>query len=245
MRPQFGFTDPAAYRTLYRHFQVYNKKLFAIMQTLLRAPRFILDLGCGTGDFTYILSQEYSNATITGVDLSPSYIAYASEQVTTPNTQFVVAPAQAVTALPWASKVDTVFIKGSFHLFESDLPLASFCTPQFRYLEQIVIIEKTARSLASYPAPSSARLARQHYVSPELSSRRVAEISGFDIRATSYGERLSIPREDFLSAFQARQLSYLATVSDTELSEWIDKEARLADPVTLFEENVANVYYPK
>lgn len=42
------------------------------------SPRRILDLGCGTGSTTLLLKQAFSDAEITGLDLSPYMLAIAS-----------------------------------------------------------------------------------------------------------------------------------------------------------------------
>lgn len=44
------------------------------------AELFCLDLACGTGDITFLLSKRYPKASITGVDLSPEMLAFAQKK---------------------------------------------------------------------------------------------------------------------------------------------------------------------
>ena len=47
-----------------------GERLFERLNYLKIAPRFVLDLGCGTGVFTQQLKKKYPDAQIIGVDLA-------------------------------------------------------------------------------------------------------------------------------------------------------------------------------
>ena len=67
--PEAGATGDAKLRQSYHD----------ILQThVSRSPQHILDLGCSTGLSTFALQALYSEAEITGLDLSPYYLAVAN-----------------------------------------------------------------------------------------------------------------------------------------------------------------------
>lgn len=79
--PTMGFVH---HELVYRHMLMaaYGSGIFAQRQTVAEAaPREsyarILDLGCGTGQYTVKLAEAYPDAEITGVDLSVSELTYA------------------------------------------------------------------------------------------------------------------------------------------------------------------------
>ena len=61
------------------------------------AQERILDVGCGTGNLTRALGT--AQAVVTGIDISPSYIAYARQHTSDPGVTFEVGDAQH---LPYA-----------------------------------------------------------------------------------------------------------------------------------------------
>ena len=71
-----------------------------VRQSLIEAiqckPRRILDLGCGTGSTTLMLKQEFPQAEVVGLDLSPYMLAAADNkaQATGLDIQFVQAKAE-------------------------------------------------------------------------------------------------------------------------------------------------------
>jgi len=79
--PHMGFVH---HELVYRHMLMaaYGSGIFAQRQLVAEAaPRVdytrILDLGCGTGQYTVKLAETYPDAEITGVDLSVSALTYA------------------------------------------------------------------------------------------------------------------------------------------------------------------------
>jgi ubiquinone/menaquinone biosynthesis C-methylase UbiE len=82
--------------------QSYHKILTA---TLPQPPQAILDIGCSVGMSTFALQATYPNAAVTGLDLSPYFLAvahYQGQQKQVPPIQWVHAPGEA-SGLPDAS----------------------------------------------------------------------------------------------------------------------------------------------
>lgn len=245
MDRQLGFNYPAQYHGLFRHFgPYYERYLDIIVHAGDIKPAVVLDLACGLGNFTSILARRFAQSRIHGLDISPAYIEFAQTHHSDPRISYSTSPAQSLAGLSWIGEVDTIFIKGSYHLFESTLPLEAFLQPAFRNLRSIVVIEKTARSLETYPVPKAATALRRGYVSLDLSSHRARAPEAYAIKSVSYGEVIVVPRDDYSSAVLSRQFSYLAAVPDAELQAWAATMPEVL-PIRLFEENVANIYQLK
>ncbi len=76
-----------------------------IAQTLPTPPQAIVDIGCSVGMSTFALQQLYPHAQLTGVDLSPYFLAvanYRAEQTQARSIDWVHATGEA-TGLPSAS----------------------------------------------------------------------------------------------------------------------------------------------
>jgi ubiquinone/menaquinone biosynthesis C-methylase UbiE len=80
------------------------------------APQAILDIGCSVGMSTFALQNIYPQAQITGLDLSPYFLAIAQYRSTQPAPTWLHAAAEA-TGLPDAS-----FDLVSAHLIFHELP---------------------------------------------------------------------------------------------------------------------------
>ena len=57
----------------------------------------ILDLGCGTGNYTRLLRNRYPKARITALDISPQMIEVAKLKLSNEPVEFIVADAEAVS----------------------------------------------------------------------------------------------------------------------------------------------------
>ncbi len=58
-----------------------NRAALHAFDQLKKAPKSILDVGCGGGSFTRLLALKYPKAAVTGIDFSPSAICYANNQL--------------------------------------------------------------------------------------------------------------------------------------------------------------------
>lgn len=240
------FDNPGAFLGLFNHFKPYYERMIAqLAVSAVRAPEFIVDLGAGTGDFTALLGDRFPSTRVLGLDTSTAYIREARERYATPQVSFDVHPAGKILTREDVREADAIFMKGCYHLFEVELPLSTFVDPRFRQLRVVVVIEKTARSLDTYPVPKSARDARQKFVSLELGRRRLATPPGMGVRSFLYGETIEIPTEAYVRAVETRQFSYLKHSSDAELHAWALEARSWGSGVKLFEENIATAYYPK
>ncbi|MCC0176421.1 class I SAM-dependent methyltransferase [Waterburya agarophytonicola K14] len=92
----------------------------AILENIAIAPHNILDLGCGAGMSTFELQNIYPQAQVTGVDLSPYFLAVAKYrgQQNNQNVRWVHAAAET-TGLPDAS-FDFVSACLMFHELPTD-----------------------------------------------------------------------------------------------------------------------------
>jgi trans-aconitate 2-methyltransferase len=75
-------------------------------------PASIIDLGCGPGNSTEILTTRFPNASITGVDASPAMLAKARN--TLPSVPFHLADLHTYTPPPEA-ETDLLFSNAVFH----------------------------------------------------------------------------------------------------------------------------------
>lgn len=241
-RHQLGFNRPKAYQKLFRNYALYYKKFLEYIAHCINAPHDMLDLACGIGDFTQIMSEVFPNCSIKGVDISESYIEFAKNNYLDTNLEYYVAPAQAIQELAWVKNIDTIMIKGGYHLFESIMPLESFLEPPYNNLRQLIVIEKTQRSVITYPSPESAKAKKLSYVENDLAMSRLSTPNGMNVKSLSFGERLQIPLPDYLLAIKNRQFSYLVDTSDDEMNSWLKTIEGSQDEITLFEENVVNIY---
>lgn len=57
--------------------QLIGERLFERLDYLKITPKFILDLGCGPGKFTYALKKRYPNAHVVGFDLAEAMLVQA------------------------------------------------------------------------------------------------------------------------------------------------------------------------
>ncbi len=85
----------------------------------LRSGSFvrILDIGCGTGDYTSLLHEKYPAAQVTGIDLSAGMIAEAKRKFGGGEIEFLVGDAETD---PLATSFDLIASNACFHWF-SDL----------------------------------------------------------------------------------------------------------------------------
>jgi len=74
------------------------------------APRRVVDLGCGPGNSTAVLSSRYPDATVSGVDSSPDMLSTA--RATLPDVDFQQADLLTYTPEPGA---DLLFSNAVFH----------------------------------------------------------------------------------------------------------------------------------
>jgi SAM-dependent methyltransferase len=87
--------DPAAYE---RQMGRWSSRLAARLVHFARIgqPASALDLGCGTGSLSLALAEAVPDVRITGVDLSPAYLAHARSKTSDPRITFEQADATAL-----------------------------------------------------------------------------------------------------------------------------------------------------
>ena len=119
----------------------------------LRASSFetLLDVGCGTGPMLELLSAEYPDAILTGLDLTPAMIEVARAK-RLPNARFVVGDAEDLP-FPDAS-FDVVICANSFHHYPNPQAflsgVARVLTPQGRLVLRDYTTGDVLRWLANH-----------------------------------------------------------------------------------------------
>ena len=85
--------------------------------SLLDASRFhkILDIGCGTGNYTQLLQHKFPTAHITAVDISQKMVSVAKSKMPSDRLTFTVADAQKIT---FAESFDLITSNACFHWFD-------------------------------------------------------------------------------------------------------------------------------
>ncbi|MEI8173433.1 MAG: class I SAM-dependent methyltransferase [Deltaproteobacteria bacterium] len=88
------------------------------------SPRTILELGCGTGEASYLLST-LTTADVIGVDLCESFIQSARENYDRPNLKFIAMDLLLEdVADRFTGKIDYIVGNGILHHLRADLPQA-------------------------------------------------------------------------------------------------------------------------
>jgi malonyl-CoA O-methyltransferase len=75
----------------------------------------ILEIGCGTGTFTELLSNKYPSSRITSIDVSAEMVEVAKEKIGLGNVKFIVADAEDAS---FEGKFDLIASNASFQWFE-------------------------------------------------------------------------------------------------------------------------------
>ena len=99
-----GLFDGALYAANTAHHRAYDDAVLA--RVPLAPGTDVLDLGCGSGDFTARLVPLVAPGRVVGVDVSPSQVAHARAHH--PGARFVAGRAQDVATLFAAASFDVV-----------------------------------------------------------------------------------------------------------------------------------------
>lgn len=113
--------DASLYAQNTGHHRAYDAVLFEGVD--LADTQFIVDVGCGTGDFTRSLLAPAPKARILGADADPGMIAIAQAGVPDARLSFVQCPAQDLHRVVEPATVDVVFSVAALHwINESEHP---------------------------------------------------------------------------------------------------------------------------
>jgi SAM-dependent methyltransferase len=88
--------DGAAYAANTAHHRHYDDAFLAV--TPLAPTDRVLDLGCGSGDFTARVAELVGDGEVVGMDAQPSMLE-AARRIARPNQRFVLGPLQQLRAL--------------------------------------------------------------------------------------------------------------------------------------------------
>jgi SAM-dependent methyltransferase len=234
------FEDTGSFVSFYDCMERYFFLLARQVSDMLGHPVRILDMGCGTGLFSASLAKSLPGTEVLGVDILQPFVQVANAAHSNLRVEFQISDATHAHKISGAEAVDVILFKGSFHLIEPYLD-SDFCD-NFPSLEYVIIIEKTFRSLNSYPVPSSAESYRQTYVKSVLRIPNIISQSAnlFSHVAYGFGMQVEIPNQIYREFIRKCGLSYLEVVNPTELEQWLD--TLTSDSVKIFEEHVIDVY---
>lgn len=105
--------DGAAYAANTAHHRVHDAGFLATLP--LTPTDRVLDIGCGSGDFTATVAALVPEGHVLGIDAQPSMIAEAETRAL-PNQRFVVAPAQAIDeVVADEARFDVAFSRAVLH----------------------------------------------------------------------------------------------------------------------------------
>jgi len=77
-------------------------------------PKKILEIGCGSGNYTLLLAKKYSDAKITAVDISPDMIEIATEKLKGQYAEFIVSDAEKIKL---KERYDLITSNATLHWF--------------------------------------------------------------------------------------------------------------------------------
>jgi len=242
---QLGFNEPAAYHQLFKQVAVSHRGLLDVIAARLLEPCVgILDAGCGTGIFTEMLASHFPHASVLGLDVSPEYINFAKAKSYRNNIDYFHSSFLDIKSFISTENTTHIFFKGSFHLMEKQIDFKNLKNLFFKNLRQIIIIEKTERSLCTYPVPDDADKRRREFVSKEWQKRRLEISHSANVHVVSFGRAVKIEKSVYIDAVMKRQFSYLASVTDQELEKWRNEfEIANGKYFEIFEENIAYIIY--
>ena len=157
--PALAPWDGALYAANTRHHRVYDG---AFLDTLpLRPGDHVLDLGCGSGDFTAIVAEQVPDGIVVGLEPQPSLLAEA-RACARPNQRFVEGRVQDLGSLfPNGEAFDVVMSRSVLHWVAlADHPAAAGRGPP--------------APAARWLVPGGVRRGRQHPGGPAHARRRLA-----------------------------------------------------------------------
>jgi len=194
----------------------------------------LLDLGCGSGDFTRTVADLVPEGFVVGVDAQPSMLAEAA-QVRAPNQSFVLAPVQRLDAVDELAgpahdgSYDAVFSRAVLHWVPAtDLP--AVLTSAFRLVRPGGFLRVECGGAGNVPAVVRTfdRIAEDfggtgspwHFADAGATLDRL-EQAGFELGADGYvrtvAQRRAFDRESFAGWVQSQAIeAYLASVPAAE-----------------------------
>jgi malonyl-CoA O-methyltransferase len=113
----------AAAATYDRYADVQRKMACQLLDSVIQggpSPQRVLEVGCGTGYLTALLSEAFPRAEIVALDLAEAMVSEAKRRVATDRVTFIVADAEA-----WSATA-----KGSYDLIISNAAIQWFTQPQ-------------------------------------------------------------------------------------------------------------------
>jgi malonyl-CoA O-methyltransferase len=109
-----NFSEYAKYYD--RYASVQNACALKLVQKInTPGPENILEIGCGTGNYTWLLRRRYPDSEITAVDISDEMIRIAKTKLVRDNIEFITADAEEIR---FNRKFDLITSNASFQWFD-------------------------------------------------------------------------------------------------------------------------------
>jgi len=196
--------------------------------------RSILDLGCGTGRFSYSLAESFG-ATVIAIDPSSRMLAKACAKRGTRSVHPIAARGENVP-LPAAS-IDLVFISMVFHHFSAPAQAAGECRRVLRGHGRVFLRGGSSDRIASYPYvpffPESLPLLAEMLPSCAR-TREPFERAGFrTIMQELLVQQIAATHAEYADKLEAGGDSVLARLSASDFAAGVDRlraHARRVDP---------------
>lgn len=138
-----------------------NDRIFSLYQRLLKqgmhAGSNVLELGCGIGTVSYLISKTVTQGKVESVDISPASIRFASEKINKPNTSFKAA--DVVKYCPDLDRIDYITLFDVIEHIPMDQHAELFSNISSYMTDQ-------SQLLINIPSPESIRYDEKHR--PEL-----------------------------------------------------------------------------
>lgn len=150
----------------------------------------ILEIGCGTGSFTKMLSEKYKTADIIAIDISETMIKAAQNKINDKNVYFMLADGEAISldkkldliasnaTFQWFENLDNTFLRFKNMMHEGGVLCFSMYGPKtFKELSEVL-----KANLGDHHALSSVRFPTQN----QLISVLQKHFSKFNIAEMEY-----------------------------------------------------------
>jgi SAM-dependent methyltransferase len=110
-----SFSKAAHTYDIYAEFQYFAAQ--KLVDAIKITPKYILDIGCGTGILSHLLQQKFPNACFTLLDISPDMLSIASNKLGTKNIQYMCGSADNSVL------IDTLITTNNIDMIVSNLCL--------------------------------------------------------------------------------------------------------------------------
>ncbi len=234
---------PEPFDRFYAAFNNYNDGLFSVIAGLFEdAPPKILDLACGTGVSTRAISKVFPFSEILGIDIDANLIERAISSFSPPNVSYLHQDAQE--SIETYRDYDLVIVKNAFHLLKNANISLDDMINMVNKAGCVCLISCTRESIQSYNFFKEAELKwiETEAITQEEYINKLIGSDIYDIKTTSFGASISIPSDIFEDGIGRKQFSFLWGLSNTIITQWINKKLKGKDSIEIFQEQKVTLF---